>query len=189
MKRYTLRQCVFMAICCDLGLFSKRLISPITNILTDALHIPGGISTGFSLMFIILAALVCDVFGSATIMCAIQSGIALALGMVGSMGILAPLGYIIPGIIIDLIMLFCKRMLISKIIMTICANALGAVMAALTANIIAMHLRGATLWLYLMVAMISGAVCGILGHEIACRLLPAINVISAKGDADINENQ
>ena len=186
MKRYTLRQCVFMAICCDLGLFSKRLIAPVTNILTDALHIPGGIATSFSLMFVILAALVCDTFGSAIIMCVIQSGIALALGMVGSMGILSPVGYIVPGILIDLIIVLCKKTHISRIIMLMTANAFAAVGTSLTANIIVFHLWGPPLWLYIMVAMTSGAICGILGNEIACRLLPAINVISAKGGVDTN---
>ena len=38
---------IFMALCCDFGLFTKRLIAPAANILTDALHIPGGIGTSF----------------------------------------------------------------------------------------------------------------------------------------------
>jgi hypothetical protein len=47
---------IFMAICCDLGLVAKKVISPVADIVTDSLHIPGGIATSFSLMFLIIAA-------------------------------------------------------------------------------------------------------------------------------------
>ena len=56
MNRYSLRNLLFLTICCDLGLFSKRLIAPAANILTDFMRIPGGIGTSFSLMFIVVAA-------------------------------------------------------------------------------------------------------------------------------------
>ena len=59
MKQWSLRELIFFALCCDLGLFSKKLIGPAANLLTDALHIPGGIGTGFSLMFLVIAAAVC----------------------------------------------------------------------------------------------------------------------------------
>ena len=100
MNRYSLRNLLFLTICCDLGLFSKRLIAPAANILTDFMRIPGGIGTSFSLMFIVVAAELVPIFGCATLMSIIQSMIALSLGMVGSMGILSPIGYMfhLPGI-------------------------------------------------------------------------------------------
>lgn len=55
MNKDNLKRLIVMALCCDLGLFSKRLIAPAANVLTDALHIPGGIGTAFSLMFLIVA--------------------------------------------------------------------------------------------------------------------------------------
>ena len=95
MKRFSLRNLLFLTLCCDLGLFSKRLIAPAANILTDFLRIPGGIGTSFSLMFLVVAAELVPIFGCATLMSVIQSMIALSLGMVGSMGILSPIGYIV----------------------------------------------------------------------------------------------
>ena len=86
MKRFSLRNLLFLTLCCDLGLFSKRLIAPAANILTDFLRIPGGIGTSFSLMFLVVAAELVPIFGCATLMSIIQSMIALSLGMVGSMG-------------------------------------------------------------------------------------------------------
>ena len=51
MRQLNLRQLIFMALCCDLGLFAKKLILPAANLVTDVLHIPGGIGTSFSLLF------------------------------------------------------------------------------------------------------------------------------------------
>lgn len=178
MKRYTIKQYIFMALCCDLGLFCKRIISPFTNVITDALHIPGGIGTSFSIMFLIVAAMICNKFGSATLMSLIQSGIALSLGMVGSMGLLSPIGYVVPGVIIDLVLLIFTKINIPKIFMLLLANSLAAVSASLTANIIVFHLAGPPLYLYVMVAITSGTICGVLANDIVCRVLPAINVIS-----------
>ena len=45
MKHSRLRRMLFLALCCDFGLFAKQLIAPAANIITDALHIPGGVST------------------------------------------------------------------------------------------------------------------------------------------------
>lgn len=175
MKKFTTRQYVFMALCSMLGLFSKRLISPVTNIVTDMLHIPGGVGTSFSIMFVIIAAVICDQFGCAMIMCIIQSMVALALGMVGSMGILSPIGYIVPGILIDFIFLFAKKLHLKRDISIVTANAFAAVSASLTANIIIFHLHGTPLILYMMVALTSGSVFGLIGCELTGRLRTAVN--------------
>ena len=45
----------FMALCCVLGMFTKKIINPFANVITEILHIPGGISTGFSIMFLVIA--------------------------------------------------------------------------------------------------------------------------------------
>lgn len=91
MRFYPLRTTIFLALCCDLGLFSKRLISPAANLITDSLHIPGGIGTSFSLMFLVIAVVLVPRPGCAAAMGAVQSALALGLGMVGSMGALSPL--------------------------------------------------------------------------------------------------
>ena len=173
MKHLSLRNLLFLTLCCDLGLFSKRLIAPAANILTDFLRIPGGIGTSFSLMFLVVAAELVPIFGCATLMSVIQSMIALSLGMVGSMGILSPIGYIVPGIVIDLIYLT----------LTI-ANMLGAAAASLTANLIVFHLPGVPLALYIVVALASGAVCGSFAGALAKRLRP---VVSASNTSDFEE--
>ena len=169
MNRYSLRNLLFLTICCDLGLFSKRLIAPAANILTDFMRIPGGIGTSFSLMFII------------TLMSIIQSMIALSLGMVGSMGILSPIGYIVPGMVIDLIFLLSRKTDLGTDLTLTLANMFGAAAASLTANLIVFHLPGVPLALYVVVALASGAVCGCFAGVLAKRLRPVISASSADG--------
>lgn len=183
MKDFSLRTLIFLALCCDLGLFSKRLIGPAANIITDALHIPGGISTGFSLMFLVIAATLVPRFGCGTIMGMVQSVLALGMGMVGSMGALSPIGYVLPGLAADLVVQAAKngRMSLSGRMML--TNAAAAVTASLTANWIVFRLRGAVLLLYLCVSATSGALCGLLGAQIVERLMPVIGAGLAQGPA------
>lgn len=75
-EKIKLKHLIFMALCCDFGLFTKKLIAPAVNLITDALHIPGGIGTSFSLMFLIVAAFLMPYRGSAGIMGMVQSVIA-----------------------------------------------------------------------------------------------------------------
>lgn len=167
-----LTRLIFMALCCDLGLFTKRLIAPAANIITDSLHIPGGITTAFSLMFLVIAAALMPRFGIATLMGAVQSGIAFAMGMVGSMGALSPIGYILPGLAIDCVFLLGRRLRLEH--QMLIANALAGMTASLTANLIVFRLRGAVLLLYLAVAATCGAICGLLGSWVTGKLITAL---------------
>ena len=174
MKHTKLRRMIFLALCCDLGLFTKRLIAPAANILTDFLHIPGGIGTSFSLMFLVIAAMLTPSFGSGTLMGAVQSVIALSLGMVGSMGALSPLGYIVPGFVIDCVMVLSRKIDLGDDLTMLLANMLSAASASLTANIIVFRLSGVVLLLYVSVALTSGAICGVLGGSLVPRLRPIL---------------
>ncbi|MCQ2438073.1 MAG: hypothetical protein MJ099_06730, partial [Clostridia bacterium] len=164
-----LKRLVFWALCCDLGLMAKRLIGPAANLITDNLHIPGGIGTSFSLMFVVIAAAVLPGRFAATLMSAVQGGLMLILGRVGSMGALAPIGYIVPGLMIDGAMALTKDRFCRADRLEF-ANALGALGACLTANLIVFRLSGLLLLLYASLSMTTGLLCGRLGESIV-RLL------------------
>lgn len=174
MKHDRLRTLIFLALCCDLGLFSKKLIAPAANCITDALHIPGGISTSFSLMFLVVAAVVVGQFGCGALMGAVQSMLAFVFGMVGSMGALAPIGYIVPGVVIDLTLALTAKTRLSTRGRAVLANALAAPAASLTANAIVFHLWGVVLLLYVYVAAFTGVLAGLLGAELIRRLEPVL---------------
>lgn len=160
----------FMALCCVLGLFSKKLVNPFANIITESLHIPGGVSTGFSIMFLVIGTELVQMPKCGTLMATVQGLLALALGRVGSMGILMPLGYIVTGIAIDLIYYLQKFINFSSVERMVFANALAAIFASLTANVLVFQLSGSVLWLYLCVSAMSGTCFGFLGSVIAKRL-------------------
>lgn len=170
MKRFGLRELIFLALCCDLGLFSKKLVGPLANVVTEALHIPGGVATAFSLLFVTVGAAVIGRFGCATVMGAVQSVLALGFGMVGSMGALAPIGYLMPGVVIDLALLVTRRLGFRLEDRVTLANTLAGGTAGLTANLIVFRLRGPVLALYLLTALFCGGLCGLLGGQVARRL-------------------
>ena len=160
----------FMALCCVLGLFTKKLINPLANVITESLHIPGGISTGFSIMFLVVATEVVRQKHCGALMGAVQGFLALCLGRVGSMGLLAPIGYFMPGVAIDLVYGLNERCRFDRTERMVFANALAAVTASVTANIIVFRLWGPVLLLYLCVSATSGTIYGFLGAAVAKRL-------------------
>jgi len=166
MKKISLKSLIFMALCCDLGIIAKKLVLPVANIITDHLHIPGGIGTSFSLMFIVVAAFVVRRFGAGILMGLVQSGIAFLLGSVGSMGALAPIGYAVPGLIVDLCVLLSDRTALDDEISVVIASALSSISACLIANIIVFDLRFPVLALYACTASISGIICGLLAAKL-----------------------
>ena len=176
MKRFSLRELIFLTLCCDLGLFTKRIAAPIVNLITDALHVPGGIGTGISLMFLVVAAALFGRFGCATIMGALQSVIALSLGMVGSMGALSVIGYVVPGIVVDCVLYVTGKTHTGQVVTAVGANALASMAANLVANFITFHLKGLPLMICLSISFISGAIFGFLCSFLFRKLQPVIGV-------------
>ena len=168
MKKYSLKDLIFLALCCDLGMFSKGLILPVVNFITALLHLPGGIATSFSLMFLVIGAAVVTEYSAGTIMGVIQSVLALALGMTGSMGLLAPVSYILPGVAIDLVLYLTGK----KTYGIVAASMAASLTACLATNLISHKLSGIFLMQYALIATVSGAVCGFLAALIVPVLTP-----------------
>ncbi len=161
-KNSLLSDIVIMILCCIAGLLVKKMINPFANMITDALHVPGGISTAFSLMFLVIASGITVRKWNASIMGSMQALAALSIGMVGSMGILMPLAYLIPGVVVDLVMLIPEKKIFSVGTKAFLANIISSVSAALFADIIVFHLPIKPLTVYLLLAAVSGAICGFM---------------------------
>ena len=167
MKKSKLKIYIFMALCCSMGMFAKKLVNPFANIITDYLRIPGGISTAFSIMFLVVAREICGIKWCGTMMGLVQGALALAMGRVGSMGIFMPLGYIVPGVVIDLVSIILdKTSWTDGTEKAAVINMLASLSAAMTANALVFRLWGVVLVLYGAVASISGLCFGILGAEL-----------------------
>ncbi len=182
MKKSKLMMLNFMALSIVLGIVSKKMMNPFANLITEALHIPGGISTGFSIMFLVIAAEIIkfscyDSYDGMAEKCGLLMGtvqgmVTLALGRVGSMGILMPLGFIATGAAIDLVYCVTKHFNCSKQERMVFANSFAALMASVTANIIVFHLWGPVLMLYLCVSAVSGMIYGFLASAVVVRVEP-----------------
>lgn len=189
MKGIRVKELIMLALFADIGFVSKRLISPLANVLTDFLRVPGGIGTAFSLMFLVIGACLIHRKGSAAIMGLIQCITALSFGMSGAMGLMSPVGYIVPGMVIDFVLYTCFKAGSDPLITMICANALGAVSASLTANFIVFRLHGPVLALYVLISVISGGICGMLAHILVKRLRPAYQNAGLHPDMKEHENK
>ena len=86
------------------------------------------------------------------------------------MGLLTPIGYFMPGAAIDLVYSLEKYVKFTRTERMVFANALAAVTASLTANIIVFRLSGPVLLLYLCVSATSGTLFGFLGSSIVARM-------------------
>lgn len=182
MRNSKLMKLNFMALCVVLGIVSKKLINPFANLITETLHIPGGVSTGFSIMFLVIAAEMIHSSGydsksgwtdrCGLLMGTVQGFVSLALGRVGSMGILMPIGFMATGAAIDGIYKLSEHIQCSMMERMVLANSFAALMASVTANMIVFHLRGPVLVLYLSVSAVSGMLYGFLAYTVAVRVRP-----------------
>lgn len=166
----------FMAICTILGIVSKRMINPFANIITEMLHIPGGIGTAFSIMFLVIGKELVQERKCATLMATVQGLLSLALGFVGSMGILMPIAFIATGIAIDIVYYVCEKINCEQVERMAFANAMAALSASLVANFLVFQLPFTVVWLYFGVSLLCGTSFGILGSSLATRLKKVLQI-------------
>lgn len=159
----------FLAICIALSLVTKRVISPITNVLTDFIRIPGGgAATAFSLMFLVIATSGIQWPLATTAAGFVQSLIALSMGMSAYQGAFAILTYTLPGVVIDLFRRFYP--LRDKAYFSLaCASANTA--GALLTNLLVFRLKGTAFLLWMLIACVIGLLGGLLGEMLYRKLL------------------
>lgn len=168
-QKVPLSHLTFLAICIALSLVTKRVISPITNILTDFIRIPGGgAAAAFSLMFLLVGTSGINWRWATTAAAFVQSLIALSLGMSSYQGLFAVLTYTLPGLVIDISrMIRPKR---DKAFFTLTCAAANTAGALLT-NILVFQLEGIAFLLWLLVACSVGLFGGLLGEMLFQRII------------------
>ena len=99
-----------VAICVAISMAAKQIVSPVTNLLTDLISIPGGSATvGFTLAFLIIGKLMVEFPAAAAAMGFVQALLSMTLGMAGNQGVFAMVSYTLPGAVIDLAALVMKK--------------------------------------------------------------------------------
>ena len=163
-----LRHLAFLGICISLSLVTKRVISPVTNILTDLIRIPGGgAATAFSLMFLVVGTSGLQWRWAATASAFVQSLIALSMGMSAYQGFLAIFTYSLPGLVIDLFRM-CWHQKDKTYFLLSCG--ISNMAGALLTNILVFRLEGIAFLLWMQVAGSMGMFAGLLGDILFHRL-------------------
>ena len=168
---FTLKQLCMMSFLAVLGMFIKPIISPVFNLLTDFIRIPGGsVTAGFSMLFLVFAAAVTQKFGTATLMGVVQAFIALNMGISSIVGLLVFITYSLPGLAIDTVLctpLFTK--LTQKDRMAL-AGAMGVLTGAGFTNMLYYNLSVVPFLLFYLFGILSGGLGGWFAYKIMERI-------------------
>lgn len=167
-QKVSLNHLAFLAICVALSLVTKRVISPITNLLTDFLRIPGGgAATAFSLMFLVIGTSRLQWSWATSAAGFIQSLLALSMGMSAYQGAFALVTYTVPGVVIDLLRKFYPHR--NKTYFSLACAAANTAGALLT-NLLVFKLEGVAFLLWMLIACVIGLGGGFLGGMIFGRI-------------------
>jgi len=176
---YTVKELCLIAMMSAFGMFAKPLFSPLFNVLTDFIRIPGGsVTAGVSMMFLIFTAQVINKNGTAILMGVLQATIALSTGISSVAGILVFITYTVPGIAIDLVL--CTNIfknLSTKFKMAL-AGALAVLCGAGASNVLYFHLSPIPFILFYTFGIISGGIGGFIAYNIMEKLPKSIKNMS-----------
>lgn len=177
-KKVDLRELIFMALCCSLGLFAKRLISPATNMVTDLIRLPGGgVAGGISMSFLLLGASMSRYRWAGSCMGLLQGLLALVFGLSGNQGIFSVITYTVPGVVIDAMRLLWRGEREQPIFFMITC-CLANASTAFASNLLVFHFHGLTFFVWLALAMCAG----LLGGSISGLLFKRLRLQTAAKD-------
>ena len=163
MKKLTLRDIIFISLCSVLGMVAKPLLSPMFNLLTDFIRIPGGSMTaGVSILFLVFAAAITKKPLAGFLGGLLQRVVSLTTGISAQAGILVLITYSLPGLAVDLAMLLPGKLALRERMML--AGAAGVLAGAASANILYFHLSLIPFLLFYVFGILSGGLGGYLAY-------------------------
>lgn len=170
-KKENLRDLIFLTFCCIMGLTSKMFISPLANLATDLIRMPGGgVSGGLCMSFLVLGASMSRYSWAGGYIGFMQGLLALVFGISGYQGIFALITFTIPGIITDVFRYLWRKSVKSSafyLLTTCIANASTAVLS----NVLVFHFSGLTFMLWIALAASSGILGGFIS-SVCYKCLP-----------------
>ena len=166
LRHFSIRDITLIAILAALGIAVKIVLTPLIQVASAPLFIPGGsLIGGFYMMWLVIASDMTGKFGAATLMGLVQAALVTLTGLGGSHGILSFVSYTLPGLIVDLWYLLPGRSpggLPGAFFSCILANICGA----LSVNLIFFRLPTIPLLLSLASAALSGGLGGVLAWHL-----------------------
>ena len=170
-QHFTTYEICLMAFLAVLGIFIKPLVSPVFNLLTDFIRIPGGsVTAGFSMLFIVFGAAYIQKKGTGALMGLVQAVISLASGISATAGILVFITYTLPGVAIDIVLYSSISARLPMQQRMSLAGAMGVLAGAAFTNMLYFHLSVIPFVLFYIFGILSGAFGGYIAYEIMERL-------------------
>lgn len=171
LRHFTVFELILIALMASLGIATKSIIVPLIHIVTGPLYIPGGaLAGGFYMMWLVLGAGFINKKGAATLVALVQGIMMMVMGIYGTHGALSIISYTLPGIMIDVLLLFTKgqcRSLATCFFACMIANITGTFMS----NLLFFRLPIIPLLFTFSLAAMSGGI----GGYIACFLIKSFN--------------
>ncbi len=171
MKGRRLKELIIIAELATLGMVLKPVFSPLFNLLTDFVRIPGGsVTAGVSMLFIVLASAVTGRRGAALLAGILQGSLSFVTGVSAAAGVLVLITYSLPGAAIDLVMNFPgtgEKALRPKMII---AGSAGVLTGAAATNLLYFRLTLIPFTLFYIFGILSGALGGFIAHAVYTRL-------------------
>ena len=165
-RYFSVRDITLIAVLAALGIAVKSVLTPLIQIASAPLFIPGGaLAGGLYMMWLVVAADVTGKYGAATLTGLVQATLVVLTGLGGSHGVFSFVSYTLPGLAIDLWLFLSGRRvssLPSAFISCILANICGTA----SVNIIFFRLPAIPLLLTLAAAAFSGGAGGVLAWHL-----------------------
>lgn len=160
---------LLIAVLASMGIIIKPFISPIFNIITDLIFIPGGSSAGgIYMMFLTIGTILINNKRVAMYIGLLQGILVFITGISGFQGALSIIIYTAPGITIDFIMKFRNKFNYKYTVMV--STALGNLTGSLMTNFIFFKLKLVPASLFFIFAILSGLMGGYLGFIVTERI-------------------
>jgi len=133
-RTFTTRDLIIIAGLAGIGLAIKPLVSPLSKMITSPLMIPGGSFTGgLYMLWMVLAVLIVDKFGTGIIYGILQALVVMVIGIRGNQGLLSLISYTLPGLLVDLVYLVIPHpdKIWAQMLLCALSNMTGAIVVAI----------------------------------------------------------
>ena len=170
LRGFSVKNLILISAMAALGLAMKAVVTPLIQLASAPLLIPGGsLAGGLYMMWLVMAAGTTGKRGASSLTGLVQAILVILTGIGGSHGALSLVSYTLPGLAIDLWLLVSRHRaccLMCSFVSCILANLCGTI----SVNLIFFRLPPIPLLLSLAAAAFSGGVGGVLSW----RLLSAL---------------